>query len=277
MPFIGEKASFMNKMQKALAELSEMDELAAMRSPVHRLHPGAKLITTIAYIMITLSFGKYDLPGLVPMVLWPAMMFSLSGVKVRTCFYKLRIVLPLVMAVGLFNPFFDRQTMLMIGNIAISGGVMSMITLMLKGVFSLMASFLLMATTKIDSLCAALRKLHVPAILVSLLQLTYRYVGVMTEELAVMTDAYHLRAPGQKGIHISAWGSFLGQLLLRSMDRAQELYSSMILRGYHEHFHYADIERFRGRDALYMLVSILLFVLLRYGNISQLIGGLVVR
>ena len=277
MPFIGEKASFMNKMQKALAELSEMDELAAMRSPVHRLHPGAKLITTIAYIMITLSFGKYDLPGLVPMVLWPAMMFSLSGVKVRTCFYKLRIVLPLVMAVGLFNPFFDRQTMLMIGNIAISGGVMSMITLMLKGVFSLMASFLLMATTKIDSLCAALRKLHVPAILVSLLQLTYRYVGVMTEELAVMTDAYHLRAPGQKGIHISAWGSFLGQLLLRSMDRALELYSSMILRGYHEHFHYADIERFRGRDALYMLVSILLFVLLRYGNISQLIGGLVVR
>ena len=277
MPFIGEKASFMNKMQKALAELSEMDELAAMRSPVHRLHPGAKLITTIAYIMITLSFGKYDLPGLVPMVLWPAMMFSLSGVKVRTCFYKLRIVLPLVMAVGLFNPFFDRQTILTIGNIAIAGGVISMITLMLKGVFSLMASFLLMATTKIDSLCAALRKLHVPAILVSLLQLTYRYVGVMTEELAVMTDAYHLRAPGQKGIHISAWGSFLGQLLLRSMDRAQELYSSMILRGYHEHFHYADIERFRGRDALYMLVSILLFVLLRYGNISQLIGGLVVR
>ena len=277
MPFIGEKASFMNKMQKALAELSEMDELAAMRSPVHRLHPGAKLITTIAYIMITLSFGKYDLPGLVPMVLWPAMMFSLSGVKVRTCFYKLRIVLPLVMAVGLFNPFFDWQTILTIGNIAISGGVISMITLMLKGVFSLMASFLLMATTKIDSLCAALRKLHVPAILVSLLQLTYRYVGVMTEELAVMTDAYHLRAPGQKGIHISAWGSFLGQLLLRSMDRAQELYSSMILRGYHEHFHYADIDRFRGRDALYMLVSVLLFVLLRYGNISQLVGGLVVR
>ena len=277
MPFIGEKASFMNKMQKALAELSEMDELAAMRSPVHRLHPGAKLITTIAYIMITLSFGKYDLPGLVPMVLWPAMMFSLSGVKVRTCFYKLRIVLPLVMAVGLFNPFFDRQTILTIGNIAISGGVISMITLMLKGVFSLMASFLLMATTKIDSLCAALRKLHVPAMLVSLLQLTYRYVGVMTEELAVMTDAYHLRAPGQKGIHISAWGSFLGQLLLRSMDRAQELFSSMMLRGYHEHFHYADIDRFKARDAVFMVICILFFLLLRYGNIAQLIGGMVVR
>ena len=286
MPFINEtdtrqcvcrKPKSMNKMQKALAELSEMDELAARRSPVHRLHPAAKLLTTIAYILITLSFDKYDLAGLVPMVIWPVLMYQVSGVEVRTCFYKLRIVLPLVMAVGLFNPFFDREPMLTIGGVAVSGGVISMITLMLKGVFCLMVSFLLMATTKIDSLCAALRKLHVPAMLVSLLQLTYRYVGVMTEELAVMTDAYHLRAPGQKGIHISAWGSFLGQLLLRSMDRAQELFSSMTLRGYHEHFHYADIDRFKLRDAMFMIVCILFFVLLRYADIAQLIGGLVVR
>jgi len=286
MPFINEtdtrqcvcrKPKSMNKMQKALAELSEMDELAARRSPVHRLHPAAKLLTTIAYILITLSFDKYDLAGLVPMVIWPVLMYQVSGVEVRTCFYKLRIVLPLVMAVGLFNPFFDREPMLTIGGVAVSGGVISMITLMLKGVFCLMVSFLLMATTKIDSLCAALRKLHVPAMLVSLLQLTYRYVGVMTEELAVMTDAYHLRAPGQKGIHISVWGSFLGQLLLRSMDRAQELFSSMTLRGYHEHFHYADIDRFKLRDAMFMIVCILFFVLLRYADIAQLIGGLVVR
>ena len=267
----------MNKMQKALAELSEMDELAARRSPVHMLHPAAKLLTTIAYILITLSFDKYDLSGIVPMVIWPVLMFQISGVEVRTCFYKLRIVLPLVMAVGLFNPIFDRGILLSIGGIAVSGGVISMFTLMLKGVFCLMVSFLLMATTKIDSLCAALRKLHVPGMLVSLLLLTYRYVGVMTEELAVMTEAYHLRAPGQKGIHISAWGSFLGQLLLRSMDRAQELYSSMMLRGYHEHFHYADIERFRLRDALFMAVCILFFLILRYADVAQLVGGLFVR
>ena len=267
----------MNKMQKALHELSEMDELAARRSPVHALHPAAKLITTIAYILVTLSFDKYDLSGLVPMVLWPVLMFQVSGVEVRTCFYKLRIVLPLVMAVGLFNPFFDKEILVYIGGIGVSGGVISMITLMLKGVFCLMASFLLMATTKIDNLCAALRKLHVPAMLVSLLQLTYRYVGVMTEELAIMTDAYHLRAPGQKGIDITAWGSFLGQLLLRSMDRAQELFASMMLRGYHEHFHYADIKPFRMKDALFMTACVLFFLLMRYADIAQLIGGLFVR
>ena len=195
----------------------------------------------------------------------------------KSCFYKLRIVLPLVMAVGLFNPFFDKTVVLKLGNLAVTGGSLSMLTLMLKGLFCLMASFLLMATTPIDKLCAALRQLHVPKMLVTLLLLTYRYVGVMTEELAVMTDAYHLRAPGQKGIHISAWGSFLGQLLLRSMDRAQELYSSMLLRGYHQHFHYVDIKPFRKRDALYMIVCIAVFLLLRTVKVAELLGGTIVR
>ena len=254
-----------------------MDELAVRSSPIHALHPTAKLLTAIIYILVTISFDKYDLGGLVPMVLWPILLFQISGIEVKTCFYKLRIVLPLVMAVGLFNPFFDKTVLLQIGGIAISGGVISMLTLMLKGVFCLMASFLLMATTPIDNLCAALRRLHVPKLLVTLLLLTYRYVGVMTEELAVMTDAYHLRAPGQKGIHISAWGSFLGQLLLRSMDRAQELYSSMLLRGYHQHFHYADIKPFRARDALYMVLCGAVFLLLRMVRIAELLGGTLVR
>ena len=267
----------MNKMQKAIRELSEMDELAARTSPIHALHPAAKLIVTVLYILVTLSYDKSDLSGLVPMVLWPILLFQLSGTGVKSCFYKLRIVLPLVMAVGLFNPLFDRTVLFRIGGLGVSGGVVSMLTLMLKGVFSLMASFLLMATTSIDSLCAALRQLHFPKVLVTLLLLTFRYVGVMTEELGVMTDAYHLRAPGQKGIHISAWGSFLGQLLLRSMDRAQELYSSMQLRGYRQEFPYADVKPFRGRDALYLAGCAAFFLLLRCVRVAQLLGGAMVR
>ena len=267
----------MNKMEKALHELSEMDDLAAQQSPVHALSPLAKLLATIAYIVIVVSFDKYQLSGLVPMVLWPVLLFQVSGIPVRTCFYKLRIVLPLVMAVGLFNPFFDRAPLLYIGKMAVSGGVVSMITLMLKGIYCLMASFLLMATTSIDALCAALRQLHLPPMLVTLLLLTYRYVGVLTEELSVMNDAYHLRAPGQKGIHISAWGSFLGQLLLRSMDRAGELYSSMQLRGYHGHFHYASFKRFDKKDAAYVAGAVAVFLLLRFVNIAELAGRLLVR
>lgn len=267
----------MNKMEKALNEIGHMDELSVQESPVHEMNATAKLLSTVFYILTVMSFNKYDLSGLIPMLLWPVFMFQMSGISVRTCFYKLRIVLPLVMAVGLFNPFFDREIILRIGSTGVSGGVVSMITLMLKGVLCLMASFLLVATTPFDNICAALRGMHFPATLVTLLLLTYRYVGVMTEELAVMTDAYHLRAPGQKGIHVSAWGSFLGQLLLRSMDRAQELYSSMLLRGYHQHFHYAPVKPFGSRDAVYMILSAAFFAAVKFWNLSEIIGMFFVR
>ena len=266
----------MNKLEIALRDLSEMDRLNSIDSPVHRMSPLAKFLITIAYIAVTVSFDKYQLSNMLVMILYPAFMFSLSGIPVRTCFYKLRIVLPLVMAVGLFNPFLDRVPVMRIGSFVVTAGMISMVTLMLKGVFSLTASFLLVATTPMDCICAALRKLHVPSMLVTLLLLTYRYAGVLTEEASVMTDAYLLRAPGQKGVHISAWGSFLGQLLLRSMDRADDLYASMKLRGFSGEFAYAKDVKLSASDTVLMVLCIGAFILFRLVNIAGLLGSLFV-
>ncbi|MBQ2153482.1 MAG: cobalt ECF transporter T component CbiQ, partial [Oscillospiraceae bacterium] len=89
--------------------------------------------------------------------------------------------------------------------------------------------------------------------------------------------AYRLRAPGQKGIHASAWGSFLGQLLLRSMDRAQSLYESMLLRGFAGEFRYAEGRRAGLRDWIFVLICLSVFALCRFVDLSALIGGLLVR
>ena len=276
-PIIVQRGISMDKLSHARSELREMDALAAEDSPVHRLHPLCKLIVTIAYIATVVSFSKYDFTGLVVMVLYPVFLFQAAGIPVSTCFYKLRVVLPLVCAVGLVNPFLDHVPLIQLGNLTVTGGMVSMVTLMLKGIFSLMAAFLLIATTPIDSLCAALRRLHVPSILTTLLLLTYRYIGVMLGEVTVMTEAYKLRAPGQKGIHISAWGSFLGQLLLRSIDRAQELYSSMLLRGFRGEFFYANVPPCKLSDIIYTIACTALFLLARLVPITSALGHLFAR
>ena len=267
----------MDQITRAHVELREMDALAAENSPVHRLHPLCKLLVTVFYITAVVSFPKYDFSALAVMVLYPVLLFQAAGIPVGLCFYRLRIVLPLVCAVGLVNPFLDHTPLLRLGGLTVTGGWVSMVTLMMKGVFSLMASFLLIATTSMDSICAALRKLHVPGILVTLLLLTYRYIGVLMEQVAVMTDAYRLRAPGQKGLHISAWGSFLGQLLLRSMDRAEELYGSMQLRGFRGEYHYARLDGLKWKDWVFGAVCLSLFAAARWVNIPALLGSLFVR
>lgn len=263
----------MKTINKAITEFKEMDELARLSSPVHALNPKVKLIAALAYIFTVASFNKYALGALIPMFFYPFILFMLSGCSIKQYFYKLRYVLPIVCAVGLFNPLLDRETAFTLGSVAVSRGVISMLTLMLKGVFCLAASYLLIATTPFDSICAALRAFRVPALPVTLMLLTYRYVTVMLEEVSLMTDAYMLRAPGQKGVQFSAWGSFLGQLLLRSADKASELYDSMRLRGFHGDFYYAAAPALCARDYLFLAAALALFALFRFTAITQILGA----
>lgn len=266
----------MNKIEHAGSDLREMDALAMGTSVLHRLAPLCKLFVTVCYIAFVVSFGKYDLAELALMVLYPVLAFQIADIPIKTCFRKLRYVLPLVCAVGILNPFLDRTPMLTLGSLTVSGGVISMLTLMMKGVFSLMASFLLIATTPVDALCAALRKIRLPSMLTTLFLLTYRYVGVMIDEVGIMMQAYRLRAPGQRGVHISAWGSFLGQTLLRSMDRAQELYHSMLLRGFHGEFYYVGAPKGTAGGVICAFVCVGFFAAVRFAPLADLLGGLFV-
>ena len=267
----------MDRIDRAVNDLKEMDELASQDSPVHHFSALSKLFVTVVYILVTVSFSPYDPSRLLMMIFYPLLIFQITGISFRTCLYKLRMVLPLVLFVGLFNPLLDRRVLFQSGQITVTAGMVSMLTLMMKGILCLSASFLLAATVRIDDLCAALRKIHVPDLMVTLLMLTYRYVSVLLEEASIMNEAYHLRAPGQKGIHVSAWGSFFGQLLLRSFDRAQELYESMLLRGYHGEFPWSDQRRETLKDVLYAAGWISFFLLCRFVNIPVLLGSLFVR
>ena len=242
----------MNKLGNALYEIHHMDMLAAKDQWVNRLHPLVKLVLTIVFLTVTMSFQKYDLTGLLRMGIYPIVLFIVGEISFRDSIF-----------VGLFNPIFDRQVIGYIGTVPLTAGMLSMVTLMIKGIYSVLAAYLLIATTSIEKICYALRLLHIPAILVTQVLLTYRYVTVLLEEANRMTQAYSLRAPNQKGVHFKVWGTLAGQLLLRSMDRANEVYESMTLRGYRGEFYYTAKEPCKAKDWLYLGVWLALFAVLK--------------
>lgn len=242
----------MSKLEHAVYEIHHIDADGRKDQWVNRLHPLVKLAVTVCFIAVTASFPKYGLAGLLRMGVYPIAVFILGEVSFKEALRRLRIVLPLVCLIGLFNPFFDRQPVMEAGGITVTAGMLSMLTLMVKGIYSVLASYLLIASSSIESICYALRLLHVPSVIVTQILLTYRYIGLMLAEADRMMQAYMLRAPNQKGVHIRAWGSFAGQLLLRSMDRAEEVYESMTLRGYRGEFGYAVKLRCGVKDILYL-------------------------
>ncbi len=236
--------------------------------------PLPKLAVTAVFIFTTVSFPKYDITGLIPFFLYPVIMFQISGLTLRKCFKTTGFVLPLILMTGILNPFLDKTPFDIAGLLVIRGGIISLLTLFLKGILCVSASYVFAETTKIDELCGTLRRIKVPKLLVTVFLLTWRYIFVMKEEVSVMLEAYHLRAPGQKGLHYSAWGSFLGQLFLRSFDRADELYQAMILRGYNGNYFYACSHGKHSalKNWTYFLTVTGLILAFRFFNIPEIIG-----
>ena len=264
----------MSKIGSAIQDIHHIDTLAAKDQWVNHLHPLVKLIVTVCYIVAAASFSKYDVIGLAGMVVYPIAGFMLSELSFWDSIKLLRLVLPLVCLLGILNPFFDKN-ILLIGGARVSAGILSMVVLMLKGVFSVLASYLLIATTGMEKLCYAFCLLHIPKAIITQFMLTYRYVTVLLEEADHITQAYALRAPKQKGIHFKVWGSLTGQLLLRSMDRANTVYESMLLRGYAGNYQYMrETLSIRGQDVAYGLFWMCVIVLFRVCPIMLIIGNL---
>ncbi|WP_455500268.1 cobalt ECF transporter T component CbiQ [Gemmiger sp.] len=222
----------MDRLHHAIKNVHRLDDLAARDTFLTRLDPTAKLLAVLVYLAVTLSFDRYALTGLLGMGLFPILLYEIDDLSLISTLRQARPVVVLLAAVGVFNLFFDRTPRLTLGPLVLSGGWVSLLTLVVKGVFCFLAVYLLIATTGMERICDALRRLHVPRVLVTTILLTYRYIILLLQEANRISTAYALRAPGQRGIAFKAWGSLLGQLLLRSIDRARVVYESMLLRGY---------------------------------------------
>lgn len=253
----------MKKITRALSEINALNALSQQQSPLHAMHPLAKLLVTMGYIALLMSFGKYELLALLCMGIYPLWGFHKSQLSWQKCLWRLRLLVPLICLVGLANPFFDKHVFVF-GEWQLKAGYVSLLTLMLKGLWALLASYLLIATTSIEQLCYALRLLHVPKLLVTQFLLNYRYLTLLLEQADTMAQAYALRAPKQKGVHFKVWGSLAGQLLLRSIDRANNLYASMLLRGYQGEYYYGGpIASWHKRDWHYLLALFAVLIVIR--------------
>lgn len=263
----------MSKLDSAIAAIHELDELAMRDTFLNRLHPLAKLIATIIYLVTVLSFPKYALSGVLGMGVYPLFLYQLADLSLWQGVKRFKTVAVLLFGLGLANVYFDTSIAFTAFGIAISGGWLSLVVLLSKGLWSFLAVYLLIATTGMEQICYALQLLRLPKVLAVTLLLTYRYLILLLKEGSRISAAYALRAPYSRGIDFRAWGTLLGQLLLRSIDRAQVVYESMQLRGFAGAFYLKNAACSSGA-LLFVLVSLALCLLLRLLPVFELLGKL---
>jgi cobalt/nickel transport system permease protein len=75
-------------------------------------------------------------------------------------------------------------------------------------------------------------------------------------------------------MEMKAFTSLIGNLLLRTWERAERIYRAMLCRGFNGEFHVQRNFRFGMKEALFTIGWSSLFVVLRLVNVPQFIGTL---
>jgi cobalt/nickel transport system permease protein len=255
-----------------LLDFKRLDLLAMGESPIHRLDPRAKVLTTLVYILCVVSFGRYELAAMLPFLLYPVVLLSLADLPAGYIARKVVVVVPFAVMVGLFNPLFDRQIVLQIGPLDIWGGWVSCASIVVRAILTAGAAIVLMAVTGFPAICEALERLGMPRVFAVQLLFLHRYIFVLADEGGRVARARQLRACGNKGQGLRHFGPLVGHLLLRTWERAERIHMAMLARGFSGEIHARRQGRFGGREVAFLLGWSLLFITLRLYNLPQLLG-----
>jgi cobalt/nickel transport system permease protein len=263
----------MAKISSSFLDIGYLDTLACRATSIHRLDPRAKLVTTLVFIVSIVSFNKYQVASLIPFAVYPVVLTAMADLPAAYLCRKILMAAPFAFFIGILNPFWDRHILVQLGTIGISGGWISFASIMLRFLLTVSAALILIASTGFNAVCLALEKMGTPRSFVVQLLFLYRYIFVLTDEASRMVRARSLRAFGGNGMGIRVFGSMIGHLLLRTLDRAQRIHLAMLCRGFDGEIRIARALDFSGRDALFCLGWCGVFIIMRLYNIPELIGN----
>lgn len=264
----------MAKIESAFLDIGALDTLACGDSPIHRLDPRVKVLATFGFVVCIASFDRYEVSGLLPFFLFPAVLIAAAGLPLGFLLKKLLLVAPFAVCIGMFNPFFDPQTLIHIGTLEISGGWVSFASILLRFALTIGAALVLIATTSFPGVCMALEKLGTPRIFAVQLLLLYRYLFVLVDEGLRLVRARSLRSFHGRGKDLKTFGYLTGQLLLRTLDRAQRIHLAMLCRGFTGDIRMLRRLRIGAAEAFFLLFWWCYFALMRIWNIPQILGDL---
>jgi cobalt/nickel transport system permease protein len=223
-----------------------LDRYVPRVSPVHELDPRVKLGVAILAILSNVALPDGAWLGF--LLSWCLVLLATALARLDPLFTVRRSFVALPFALAAVSAIFVLPGAVLVAVkvgpwvLAVTdAGLVRFLTIVARSWLSVQIAILLVATTRFPDLIEALRWFRVPAILVAVLSLMYRYLAVLTDEAARLLRAREARCArplhaGEIGGSL-LWrarvaGSMAGQLFLRSYERSDRVYNAMVARGY---------------------------------------------
>jgi cobalt/nickel transport system permease protein len=253
-------------------------------SPLHRLDARAKIIGLIGFVIVVVStpahaFWAFALYGAILVFL-----VGLSRLPVGYVAKRALVVVPFVLVVAIFLPFFHRSGAggyslggLMpffhrsgaggysLGGLQVTAdGLLVLWNVAAKGTLGVLSMILLSSTTTFPDMAEGFVRLRVPRVFVLIVSFMYRYSFVFVEELRRMQRAMTSRNYRARWLgNVPTLGHMLGALFLRSYHRGERVYVAMVSRGYEGKIGMASGGRFGLSGVLFVSTLLVVAVVVR--------------
>jgi cobalt/nickel transport system permease protein len=206
------------------------------RGPLQRLDPRAKIVGFVGFTVVVVTTPA---SALWAFALYAAILAFLVGLSRLGMGYVLRrmlVVIPFVIVVAIFLPFFDRAGSggysLGLAHVSTSG-LLVLWNAGAKAVLGVLSMILLASTTTFPEMLSGFQRLRVPRVFVLVVSFMYRYSFVFLEEMRRMQRAMVSRNYRGRWLwSVPTLGRVLGSLFLRSYSRGERVYVAMVSRGY---------------------------------------------
>lgn len=261
----------MSNLNKSLNEIKQLEKLSQGGSFIHSLNPLSKIIVTVFFLLTVASVGKYDVSMLVGFLFYPVVLIELSNIPKIMLFKRVAVTLPFCLFMGISNLILDKGIIFYVGQIKVTYGMLSCTSIIIKVILMVMSVYILVATTSMEDIFNSLRKIKIPKVIVVQLLLSYRYISVILNETINMYTAYSLRSGNAKGVKIGHMGTFLGQILLKSFNRAEEIYMAMKCRGFDGIYPVTCEKHMKLKDYIYVVFTCSIIIFIRVINISIIV------
>lgn len=246
-----------------------IDRFANLDSSIHRLDPRAKIIGALIFIGTMISIPRYEVLTLVPFLLYPSILIIVSGVPLGYIVKHIALVSPFILFLAIFSPVFDTIPVVMWGGFVLTGGMFSCLAIIIKFIATVGITLVLSSTTRFDRLLKGLGSLGIPRIILMQLSFLYRYLFLLIDEAHRMKLARDARSYGHSTFRfrLHTVGNIIAVLFLKTLDRAEHVYTAMVSRGFSGEMPVITPLRFTIVDSVFLIGSIALIFCLRFFQI----------
>ncbi|MBF0430587.1 MAG: cobalt ECF transporter T component CbiQ [Fibrobacteria bacterium] len=253
----------MGKSFTKLEQVKQWDKANLQESSFLGLDTRVVLITVLCFVAFVVSVPKYEIKSLIIYFAFPVFLLTASQHHLWPIAKKILLVSPFVVLMGVFNPFIDKAPLMEVFGITITGGMVSFLVIILKGMLSVSAIVILTSLIPFHKICGAMAALKVPQAFVVQILFLYRYIFVLVEEAGSMQRARDLRSFNGRGKGIQATSRLLGSLFIRTLDRSQRIYRSMLSRGFTGEIKMTELRKIGLRDYFFVIVCVSFFLIVK--------------